>query len=95
MKNESMTPPGTVLITGAAGGLGRAFALGFAARGYTVAAADIDPVGTAETARLVHEAGGTAQGFTVDVTDPASTTALAAAVADFAGGTVAVLINNA
>lgn len=93
MTTETHTP--TVLITGAAGGLGRAFALGFAKRGYAIAVADIDPVGTAETAALVSETGGRAAAFTVDVTSPASTEALAAQVAEFAGGTIQVLINNA
>ncbi|MFC6235073.1 SDR family NAD(P)-dependent oxidoreductase, partial [Leucobacter soli] len=41
-----------MLITGAAGGLGRSFALGFAERGYAVAVADIDEAGAAETAAL-------------------------------------------
>lgn len=85
----------TVLITGAAGGLGRAFALGFAARGYAIAAADIDAAGTQETVRLVRQAGAAAAAFTVDVTDTASTDALAKDAAEFAGGTLAVLINNA
>ena len=85
----------TVLITGAAGGLGRAFALGFAARGYAIAAADIDASGTQETVRLVRQAGAEAAAFTVDVTDTASTDALAKDAAEFAGGSIAVLINNA
>ncbi|ALD65149.1 SDR family NAD(P)-dependent oxidoreductase [Glutamicibacter soli] len=85
----------TVLITGAAGGLGRAFALGFAARGYAIAAADIDTAGTQETVRLVRQAGAEAAAFTVDVTDTASTDALAKDAAEFAGGGIAVLINNA
>lgn len=85
----------TVLITGAAGGLGRAFALGFAARGYAIAAADIDAAGTQETVRLVRQAGAEAAAFTVDVTDTASTDALAKDAAEFAGGGIAVLINNA
>jgi len=95
MSTEAHTPPGTVLVTGAAGGLGRAFALGFARRGYAVAAADIDRAGTAETAEMVRAAGGRAEAFSVDVTSPASTDALAARVAGFAGGQVQVLINNA
>lgn len=85
----------TVLITGAAGGLGRAFALGFAARGYAIAAADIDAAGTQETVRRVRQAGAEAAAFTVDVTDTASTDALAKDAAEFAGGSIAVLINNA
>ena len=43
------------LVTGAAGGLGRAVAERLAARGCAVAIADIDAGGTAETARLVGE----------------------------------------
>ena len=43
------------LVTGAAGGLGRAVAERLAARGCGVAIADIDADGTAETARLVGE----------------------------------------
>jgi len=85
----------TVLVTGAAGGLGRAFALGFAGRGYRVAAADIDPGGAKETARLVAAAGGEAWSGEVDVTSGASTQELAAAVADYGGGRIDVLVNNA
>lgn len=85
----------TVLITGAAGGLGRAFALGFAERGYDVAVADIDPVGVEETARLVRETGGRAWHGPVDVTSTVSTDALCTAVAEFGGGTIDVVLNNA
>ena len=67
-----------MLITGAAGGLGRAFALGFAARGYRVAVADTNLAGAEKTAALVREAGAEAEAFEADVTDVASTEALAA-----------------
>ncbi|WP_417365581.1 SDR family NAD(P)-dependent oxidoreductase [Glutamicibacter arilaitensis] len=90
-----MSSSPTVLITGAAGGLGRAFALGFAERGYQVAAADIDLAGTEQTVQLVREAGGQAQAFEVNVTDAQSTDQMAAGAADFAGGRIDVLINNA
>jgi NAD(P)-dependent dehydrogenase (short-subunit alcohol dehydrogenase family) len=90
-----MSSSPTVLITGAAGGLGRAFALGFAERGYQVAAADIDLAGTEQTVQLVREAGGQAQAFEVNVTDAQSTDLMAAGAADFAGGRIDVLINNA
>lgn len=89
------SPARTVLVTGAAGGLGRAFALGFADRGYRVAVADLDPDGAEETARLVEAAGAVAWHGRVDVTDPASTVTAAARVAEFGGGTVDVLVNNA
>ncbi|TQK70372.1 SDR family NAD(P)-dependent oxidoreductase [Nocardioides sp. SLBN-35] len=85
----------TVLITGAAGGLGRAFALGFADRGYRVAVADIDEAGAAETAKLLVDAGAEAWHGEVDVTSATSTAELAAAVAEFGDGRIDVLVNNA
>ena len=63
-------PDRTVLVTGAAGGLGRAFALGFARRGYRVAVADVDLAGAEETARLVNDTGATRPASTS--TSPAS-----------------------
>ena len=90
-----MSDQRTVLVTGAAGGLGRAFALGFAARGHRVAVADVNEAGVAETARLVEEHGVPAWHGRVDVTSTESTEALAARVAEFGGGRIDVLINNA
>ena len=46
------------IVTGAAGGLGRAFAEAFAAAGASVVAADIDVAGAEETARLIAAEGG-------------------------------------
>lgn len=86
---------GATLVTGAAGGLGRAFALDFGARGERVVCADIDADGAAETARLVEAAGGTATSVRVDVTDPASCAEAAAAAAEFGGGRIRSLVNNA
>ncbi|MFF4761838.1 SDR family NAD(P)-dependent oxidoreductase [Streptomyces sp. NPDC001292] len=88
-------PARTVLVTGAAGGLGRAFALGFAHRGYRVAVADLDPDGAEETARLVKAAGADAWHGRLDVTDPPSTEEVADRVAEFGGGAIDVLVNNA
>jgi NAD(P)-dependent dehydrogenase (short-subunit alcohol dehydrogenase family) len=82
----------TVLVTGAAGGLGRAFALGFAARGYRVAVADIDSVGVEETAA---KAGTGAWSGRLDVTSQESVAEVAAAVAAFGGGRIDVVVNNA
>lgn len=90
-----MTKQKTVLITGAAGGLGRTFAQGFGSRGYRIAVADRNKSGADETVRLLTEAGVTAQAFEVDVTDQKSTEALAKDVADFAGGAIDVVLNNA
>ncbi len=87
--------PGAVLVTGAGGGLGRAFALGLAERGYPVAVADIDADGAAETACLVEAQGGRAWHGKLDVTSVASTEEVAAAVAEFGGGGIHAVINNA
>lgn len=85
----------TVLVTGAAGGLGREFALGFAARGYRVAITDVAESGLKETAELVERAGAEVWYATGDVTSPESTAQVAAAVADFGGGGIDVVVNNA
>jgi NAD(P)-dependent dehydrogenase (short-subunit alcohol dehydrogenase family) len=87
--------PRTVVVTGAGGGLGRAFALGFAAEGHRVVAADIDEQGAHATVALLRDRGAEALAVMVDVTDRASTDALATASAEFGGGTIDVLVNNA
>ncbi|MER7498903.1 SDR family oxidoreductase [Nonomuraea pusilla] len=86
--------PRTVVVTGAAGGLGRAFSLAFAREGCRVVAADIDADGAGETAGLVADAGGEAVAVAVDVTEQESTRRLARTAAD-AFGPVDVLVNNA
>lgn len=85
----------TALITGAAGGLGRAFALGFGARGYRVVAADVNLAGAQETAELVRASGSDALAVAADVTSLSSTQALAQEAASFGGGSIDVVINNA
>jgi NAD(P)-dependent dehydrogenase (short-subunit alcohol dehydrogenase family) len=96
MPNQSTeTAARTALITGGAGGLGRAFAVGFSAAGYRVVAADIDADGAEQTAELLRGGGGEAAAFEVDVTDAASTEALAAKAAELGSGRIDVLINNA
>lgn len=83
-----------VVVTGAAGGLGRAFALAFAAEGATVLAADINLEGAADTARLIREAGGVGHSAGVDVTSFESAAALAALAVEVMTG-IDVLVNNA
>jgi NAD(P)-dependent dehydrogenase (short-subunit alcohol dehydrogenase family) len=80
-----------VLITGAARGLGRAFALGFAARGDVVAAADLDASAAAQTAV---QAGNGAIAVGLDVADAGSVQAAVTEVAQRLGG-IDVLVNNA
>ncbi|PTQ72007.1 SDR family NAD(P)-dependent oxidoreductase [Celeribacter persicus] len=82
------------VITGAAGGLGRAFAEGFAKAGAEVLVADINAGGCAETVALIEAAGGKAHAATVDVTDSESCLALARTADEVLGG-VDILVNNA
>ena len=80
-----------VIVTGAAGGLGRAFAEAFAAAGARVLAADIDEAGADETARRI---GPSCYAAPLDVTDSSSCAALASVARDAMGG-ADVLVNNA
>lgn len=84
----------SVVVTGAAGGLGRAFALSFAGAGARVGVADRDAAGARETVALVERTGGRAVALEVDVSDLASTEAMAARAAQTLGG-IDALVNNA
>jgi 3-oxoacyl-[acyl-carrier protein] reductase len=57
----------TVLVTGAASGMGRSTALVFAAEGANVAATDISAEGTQDVANEINASGGTARAWTLDV----------------------------
>ena len=83
-----------VLVTGAAGGLGRGFAQALCAAGAHVMVADINAEGASETAKALAAQGATAVSWQVDVSDAASCKALADAVQDTFGG-LDVLVNNA
>lgn len=85
----------TVLITGAAGGLGRSFALGFAGRGYRVAVTDIDEAGVARTAELVEQAGAEAWHGRLDVSDADEAQRVCTEVAALGDGRIDVVVNNA
>ena len=61
--------PRNGILTGAAGGLGRALAVRLARDGWRLALTDLDDVGLAETSRLVEDAGGQAHCELLDVTD--------------------------
>jgi 3-oxoacyl-[acyl-carrier protein] reductase len=82
------------IVTGAASGMGRATAHLFADEGARVAVVDVNPQGIADVVKEIHEAGGEAEGWTLDVRDPAGITALVAAVVDRFGA-IDILINNA
>jgi NAD(P)-dependent dehydrogenase (short-subunit alcohol dehydrogenase family) len=83
-----------VLVTGAARGLGLAFATAIAEAGATVALADILHDTLAASVAALRERGLQVHGFPLDMTDPASIDACAAAAVAQLGG-LDGLVNNA
>jgi NAD(P)-dependent dehydrogenase (short-subunit alcohol dehydrogenase family) len=74
------------VVTGAAGGMGRAIALAFAAAGASVLAADVNEDGGDETVATITKDGGRAEFVRTDVSDASAVEAMvAAAVAAFGG----------
>jgi 3-oxoacyl-[acyl-carrier protein] reductase len=84
----------TVVVTGAAQGLGRAFAQDLAGRGWQVAIADLNGDRANQVAEEIAQAGGQARAFTGDVSDPVQVAELAQAITAQLG-TVTGLVNNA
>lgn len=86
---------GTVLVTGASGGIGRAIALAFGHAGCRVALhynAHSEPA--IKTAKLIVKQGGTAEAFGADLTDEAQVERLFREC-ESSLGKVSVLVNNA
>lgn len=80
------------IVTGAASGMGRATAHLLADEGARVALADVtDP---APVVKEIADAGGEAEGWTLDVSDPAAVDAVVTAVVARFGG-IDILVNNA
>lgn len=80
------------LITGGAAGLGRAFAQRLAHDGFRIAIADLDDA--TDSISAIRATGREAEAYRCDVSDPASVSALHAAVTE-RQGVVDVLVNNA
>ena len=83
-----------VLITGAGHGVGRELALQFASEGATIVVTDLDAVRVESTVEFLTEAGYSAIGFRMDVSDPASVAAVRKQVKSQIGS-IDVLVNNA
>jgi 3-oxoacyl-[acyl-carrier protein] reductase len=81
----------TVLLTGAAGGIGRACAAYFTERGATVVGGDVNE--STETAAACADTPGQFESVRADVTDPAAVTALVERAADT--GRIDALVNVA
>ena len=73
------------VVTGAAGGMGRATALAFASAGADVLAADIEPTGGEETAALAEKTGARAAFLRTDVSSSADVEAMVAKAVDLFG----------
>jgi NAD(P)-dependent dehydrogenase (short-subunit alcohol dehydrogenase family) len=82
------------VITGAAGGIGRALALAFAQAGSHVALVDVNMAGAEDTAAMLRGQQVQASAFRCDIADPGQVRDLAAAIVG-AYGKVDVLLNNA
>jgi NAD(P)-dependent dehydrogenase (short-subunit alcohol dehydrogenase family) len=82
------------VVTGAASGIGRAIASGFAREGARVVLLDINEKTAAEAARAIGEAGGKAESFALDVTKRENCFAVAKEIAAKVGP-VSILVNNA
>ena len=92
MNGENLLKGQTIIITGAATGIGQAFALGCSAQGANVVVADMNSAD--ETVGRIQQLGGSAIAVKVDVSDDASVTAMAnEALARY--GRIDGLVNNA
>jgi 3-oxoacyl-[acyl-carrier protein] reductase len=84
----------TAVVTGAGSGIGRAIAAGYAREGARIVLLDINGNAAAEAAKEIREAGGSADGFALDVTRREDCVAMAKQVAEKVGP-VSILVNNA
>jgi NAD(P)-dependent dehydrogenase (short-subunit alcohol dehydrogenase family) len=81
-------------VTGAASGIGRAIALGYAREGAQIVLLDINAKAAAEAAQEIRDGGGKAESFVLDVTKREDCIAIAKQVAGRVGQ-VSILVNNA
>jgi 2-hydroxycyclohexanecarboxyl-CoA dehydrogenase len=94
MQQKSSLAGKTAIVTGGAGGIGRAGALELARRGAQVAVLDINEPGAQETAQACVQAGPQAMAARCDITDALQAErAVEAVAARF--GRIDILVNNA
>ncbi|PRB02078.1 SDR family NAD(P)-dependent oxidoreductase [Microbacterium sp. MYb64] len=84
----------TAIVTGGAGGIGRATSLAFAAEGANVAVVDLNAEAAEAVAEEIRAAGGSAVAIGADVSSEADIERVVASVVDGFGG-VDVVFNNA
>src|ERR1700750_2017529 len=84
----------TAVAPGAASGIGRAIAAGYAKEGARVVALDVNETSAANTAKEIRDSGGKADSFALDVTKRDACVAMARPIADRVGE-VSILVNNA
>src|SRR5690242_11885231 len=84
----------TVLVTGAASGMGRATARVFAAEGANVAVTDMTTDGAKAAADEIAAAGGTAKAWALDVADRTAIDRVVGEIAAHFGG-LDIIVNNA
>lgn len=83
------------LVTGGGSGLGRATSVDLAAHGAHVLVGDIDVDGAEQTAKLAHDAGGSAEAVALDVTDRPRVDEVVEAAFGEHGTAFDCLVNNA
>ena len=82
------------VVTGAASGIGRAIAQGYAREGAQVALLDLNETAAEEAAQEIRRAGGQAESFKLDVSQREDCIAVARRIAEQVGP-VSILVNNA
>jgi 3-oxoacyl-[acyl-carrier protein] reductase len=82
------------VVTGAASGIGRAIAIGYAREGAQVALLDVNEKAAEEAAQEIRDTGGQAMSFALDVTRREDCVAAAKRIAEQVGQ-VSILVNNA